>query len=399
MENSKKQIIILETATSDMIAKTSVALRKRGYETVFISIVGGLESELLKRAYNKIISFNLSFLKTSLSSIPKAINLTFRNFNSIIKTLLRIRRLKPYIVIVRTTPNWLYFLAKKYFSCPVVYFPGDIRSNTFKNMQEVISKGIPKFEIYSEKFAFEKSDGIIHKGSEDELDNLNKKILGDVKITCPNIYFLPYCSKDFFAESSLKEKLSYKKNEIHTVYVGHVPNEPYWIEGLKKIINQKIYLHLYSRTNNISKEDEEKRVYEFLKPFLKNKYLIVHEAVSQEKLAKEISKYDYGFYSYCSKNLPGYDNATGNKIASYLEAGIPVISPSYYSAASKIINNYNIGISFDVNDFDNLKKILIKNPAKKFVSSILKTRELFSMENQVSRLEDFFKRVRKYKYS
>jgi len=395
---NKKQIVIIESAPTDTMTKMAKALKKLGYQTIFITLVGNIELDFLKESYDKLISFNAKFFKINLLNLPKIFLHGFKNSLKIINALFQIRKLKPHVVIGRATPNWLCALFRMYFKHNTfIYFPYDIRSFSYRSIDEAKSCGTLKFEIEAEKYCFENSDGIIHKGGEDELNYLNTTLLGDLSPLPKSIYFFPYCLQEFMVPIKPSEKISKKDKEIHTVYVGHVPDDPDWIAGMKDIIDQKIYLHLYSRTNNLTKEEERNRVLGFLKPFLNNKFLVLHESVSQKELAKEISKYDYGLYSYCNAVKRSYDNATGNKIASYLEAGLPIVSPAFYSAASKIIEDNKIGIIFPHEKFKKLRNILKRNKSERFYKNIIKARNFLSMENQILRLENFFKEVSKFK--
>lgn len=391
----KKQIIIIESAPSDTLTKIAKILKKKGYETVIITLMSNIEAELLKESYDKIVSFNAKFFKINLNNSLKIFLHGFKNIFKILNAFYQIRKLKPEAIIGRATPNWLCALFRIYFKKSIfIYFPYDIRSFSFKNLQEAKNCKIPLFEIMAESYCFEHADGIIHKGGQDELKQLNKNVLGDINVQQKSLYFFPYCLKEFMVPINKKEKLSRRDKNIHTVYVGHVPNDIDWIEGIKSLIKQKIYLHLYSRTANLTKEEEEERISGFLKPFLKSKFLIIHEAVNQKELSKEIAKYDYGFYSYCSSIKRGYDNATGNKIASYLEAGLPIICPSFYTTAAKILEAQGVGVVFPYKKFGSLKNILKKNKPERFYKNILKTRNFLSMENQILRLEKFIEEIK-----
>lgn len=332
--------------------------------------------------------------------MPKIISYVIRKIPSIIKVIYRIngiKKIKPDFVIARATPNWLCWLAKKTFNnSPFIYFPYDVRSNCYKNLDEALRLGIPKMEISAEKYCFEKSDGIIHKSDEDELKILNNEVLGNIKINCPTLYFFPYCLKKFFSPINEKEKLSKKDKNIRLVYVGHVPFDEGWIDGIEQLSKQKIYLHLYSKTVNLSQLEEENRIKRSLNKVLNNKYLKIHKAVSQELLSKEISKYDYGMYSYSTKEEINAAMATGNKLASYMEAGLPIICPEWYKSTAKIIKGYKIGLIFKPHQFNFLKDTIKKSNYKKLQKNILKTREKLCMEKQFPRLLEFFKEVEQY---
>lgn len=388
----KKQIVIVESSPTDTLAKIAKALKKIGYEVIFISLVSDIERDFIKESYDKIISFNAKFFKINLSTIPQIFSHGLKNFSAIIKSFFEIKKLKPYLVLGRAPPNWLCAIFAKYFKkYPFVYFPYDIRSFSYPTIKDAVSGGVPKFEINSERYCFENTDGIIHKGDENELNILNKTLLGDINITCPTFYFFPYCLKEFAVPINKKDKISLKQKGIHLVYVGHVPDDAGWMDGLNKIINQGIYLHLYSRTNNITDKEEKKRVTAVLGNSLKNKFLILHDTISQKELAREISRYDYGIYSYCISGKKGYSNATGNKIPSYLEAGLPIIYPDYYLSAGKFLEENKVGIK--LSDFNKLKKILKTTNPSKIKKNIIKTRDFLSIENQVELLENFFKKV------
>ena len=64
-------------------------------------------------------------------------------------------------------------------------------------MEEALKKGLKKFEINSEKFCFEKADGIIHKGAPDELKFLEGRIFEKINFAPLQLTFHPYCSKEF----------------------------------------------------------------------------------------------------------------------------------------------------------------------------------------------------------
>src|SRR3989338_4855869 len=125
----------------------------------------------------------------------------------------------------------------------------------------------------------------------------------NIKLVQLQISFLPYCSGEFNVPIN-KNKLSKKDKETHMVFIGSIGSvNPsacnYLLEYFKEIIKQKIHIHIYTKPNTIPKE-----------------------------IIREISKYDYGLWplDYKLKNPKitlEPKLATGNKLSSYLEAGIP----------------------------------------------------------------------------
>ncbi len=408
----KKQIVIVEAGASDAVTKIANALKKKGYETFLISLaIGGVESSFLKESYSKVISIDFKFFKINLPNLPKIFFYSIKKIPKILSALYEIKKLKPYVVIARATPNWMCVLIKKYFKkYPFIYFPFDIRSFCYDDLREAVFKGIPKFEIASERYCFKNSDGIIHKGSEDELEYLKEKVLGEkIKVKCPDIFFFPYCLEEFMVNPNKKEKLSAKDKNIHIVYVGHVPTDETYLEGIQKIVDQKIDFHLYSKTVGLTKKEDKERIGDKIEKLLKNKFLHFHEPVKQKELAKEISKYDYGIYGYSTRDekknksvkgkkvLTGDKVATGNKLASYLEAGLPIISSENYEEANKFLKKYGVVITFRNSKIGQLKKILEKNPAEKFEKKVIEARKKLSMEKNIPKLERFFEKVMRYK--
>ena len=396
----KKQIIFVESGPADTISKISRALKKKGYETVLIMLTGNIESAFLKESFDKIISFDFKFFRINLSNLPAIFLYGLKKFPKILRAIIEIKKLNPYVVIGMATPNWLCALTKKYLrKSPFIYFPYDIRSFSYKDIEDSKKRGkIPRFELKAERYCFENSDGIMHKGDNMELTFLNKKVLGNIEIKCPTFYLFPPCSKDLITPVNEKEKLSNKDKEIHVVYVGSIDEEG--LEQTKIVLDQKLHFHIYGKNVQLSKEELYEDLNKVFKSMMKSKFFHLHDSVDQKVLPKEISKYDYGLYSFFDQHKPEVVHrvAIGNKVASYLEAGLPVIYFKAHKALSETLNKYKIGIPIrDSSDLKNLKKNLEKNEPEKFTKRILKAREDLCIENDIPKLERFFNKVRIYK--
>jgi hypothetical protein len=388
----QKQIVFIESSPTDMLAKIAQVLKNKGYYTVLISLIGDLETPFLKSAYSKRIMLDFKFFKANIKNMPKIGAYSIKKLPFLIKAIIQLKKLRPYLSIVRTTPNWLCFLVKKSVQSPVIYFPYDIRSFCYNDLGEAISSGVPKFEIKAEKWCFENCDGIIHKGEDQELSYLNKEILGNIKIKCPIIHFLPYCLSEFLIP--LKNK-RIPKREIHIVFVGHIGTEQSWINSINFVLKNKIHLHLYGKTANLSMNDSKKQ--EEYAALLNNKYFHIHQQVDQKDLSKEISKYDYGiwmgYYDIFRKSIT---ICTGNKLASYLEAGLPIIYFKNHEYIGKILDTYGAGIGITINS--PLRKILENQNFRRLISNVQKARKYLTFENNIGRLEKFFEEVRQYKF-
>jgi len=215
------------------------------------------------------------------------------------------------------------------------------------------------------------------------------------KINPLQISFLPYCSKEFIVPIN-KNKLSKKDGEIHLVYIGSggaiSPESFYELNYFKEIINQKMHFHVYIKSNVLQDKYIINLYKNSWKNLLNSKYFHLHNPLDPKKIIEEISRYDYGFGNPAPKTKEG-KVIMGNKIASYLEAGIPCISGIDDVFINKLMKKYNINLYIRENEIKNLKKKLRKLNYKELEKKVIKAREDFLMEKHFPRLERFVKKV------
>lgn len=362
--------------------KLAQKLKKIGYEINLVSFFK------IKDEYNDLFDKQIYLIKKqekNKSKITKVLRLP--------KFILSLRKIKKGSIIIGISePNWfvtLNFILLKNRSKSRIYFPYDItyfRKKDYKNTKW--------YEKISEKYNYHHCDGIIHKGPEEELNWLPEKF----KATeIPSIQFLPYCNDDLMInidEKNLEKKLSKKEGGIHLVYVGRaVHNSPYRfsdIEIFKKIVDQKLYLHLYAINHDIIAEDPE------YKELMKNKYFRLHEPIYGAELQKELSKYDWGsniFHTNFEKMKKEWAaTAYGNKISTYLEAGIPSIANEEMKFSADIIKQNKFGIT--IKNINELSKKLKNVDYKKIIKEIKKNRDKFTLTNNLDRLIEFIEKIR-----
>ena len=193
MIKNQKQIVIVESFPTEMLAKIAIVLKRKNYKTALIHLSGYSETKFYQGAYDKRINFNSRFIKVNTKNLPKVIFYIIKKSSTIFKNFILIRRLEPYVVIGRANPNWLCFLFKHVFKkYPFVYFPYDIRSFCYESLEEAMKDGVPRFEIDAERHCYENSDGIMHKGGHNELTYLYQKVFGrKVQVMAPILHFLP----------------------------------------------------------------------------------------------------------------------------------------------------------------------------------------------------------------
>ncbi len=392
MTIKKKQIIFLEPWPTVMVYKIAKLFKKKGYETISIRILEskGLSNKFFGQAFDKILSFNLIFHKINLKNLPLIILSLLKRFPFILKAGISILRLKPYIIVARAQPSWPCKLIKILFKKhPMIYFPYDLRAESASEeyLDKIETKG---FELKAEEFCFKNSEGIMHKGDPDELKPINPKP--------PQIHFPPYCSKDFIVPIN-KNKLSKKDKKIHIVHIdsaGFVDSEVYttFLKYIKAFIRNKIHIHLYTKPNTSSKEELHEGLKKVFREAFDSKYFHLHLPLDAQDLAKEMSKYDFGLFHTGSENISdaGLRCTIGNKLSSYLEAGIPFFYTKKFAYVDKIMKSYGLALYIEnVKDINKIKY----NPSayKKLEKKIIKARQDFLMEKNFPKLEKFIKKI------
>jgi hypothetical protein len=396
---SNKRIIVFEADPVDMLAKIAIGLKERGHEAHLVTLTSrpAMKTGFYKSAYKSITSFDAKYFRINFKNLPNIFTYSVINLKKILITLSRIRKIKPDIVIFKSPPNWMGVIAKKllFRGCPIVYFPYDIRSDAYGTLEEIKASGVKDFEIKSEKYCFEKLDGIMHKGAPREVYELNKKILGHVDVVCPVFHLLPYTMRELTAPIN-KDKIS-KDGEIHLVYAGCVPESKTLAPNVKEILAQKIHIHLYLKQANITREELLKTLWKEHELFKDNPYYHLHDELPQEKLVKELSKYDYGTWlGYYDSTANTIIKGMGNKFSTYIEAGIPLIQFRNHVYIGNLTEKYGTGIIIDFADLKRFKKLLESTNYDKLIKNILLAREKLELRNNMPLIEKFFLDVKRY---
>ena len=408
----KKQIVFLEGYQTVMVYKIAKEFKDNGYETVLIRIVepDRTHENFYKKAYDKIIDMNLSYVRVSNENIFKIFGSFLKNSKSILFALSKILRLKPYVFFGRaplSTPVKIFRILFR--KTPFVYFPYDIRSQSMPSFEKA-KKYFPVFEIKADRYCFENSEGILHKGAPEELDFLNGRMLGNnIKLPKNTITFHPHCSDEFIIPLN-KNKLSKKDNQIHFVYIGGTgkPSSEFYysqLNSIKNVLNQKIHIHMYFSSDvKFGKDDlaqknlAKKQFFEKYKKFPNIKYFHIHDSLSPKEIVKEISKYDFGMFTPVFARANGIEPrfCTGNKISTYLEAGIPFFYRENYKFIDRLMKKYNLDFRYPKN-FKDIPKTIKKVNLKELEKNILIAQKDFNIKNHFQELERFVKSVVKSK--
>jgi hypothetical protein len=405
----KKQVVFLESYSTVVFYKIAKEFQKKGYETVLIRILNPSlkDSKFYNDAFDKVIDFNMGFVKLNKKNIPLLIISLLKKIKPLISGLINARKLNPYVIFGRANPNlpvsFFRIFFKKY---PFIYFPYDIRVH-YAPTKEIAQteRNLSNLEIKSEKYNFEKSDAILHKGSPKELNYIHGRYLGEqVKIPNETITFHPYCSKDFITTFN-KNKLSTKDKKIHLVCIGSggkktIELYELYFETAKHIIQQKMHFHMYVSSNLDSYVNEKKEFFKKYKNHPNINYFHIHEPRNPKEIVKEISKYDFAISFPPAIDFPKYNLdpkfAVGNREATFFEAGIPHFYPFNVEYTDEIMKKYGLSHPISLKgelDIKNLKKRIQKLDYKELEEKIKKARKDFNLENHFSRLEEFIKKV------
>lgn len=390
----KKIVFYFASPPSIHTYKIARLLHKRGYKTTLVTMCEkeALDINFYKNAFNEIIYSNFQFFRPSKKTIPYLL----KRGLSFIKFLIKLKTLKPYAVIGVSGANWQIRTVHKLFfkKYPFIYFPYDIISLYSNSREEALKKGYKSYDLDAEKYNLENSDGILHKGSPEELEFFKTK---NYHLSKHQLNFSTYSSKEFSVPLN-KNKISKKDKEIHIVYAGFFFNDQESVkiitDNFNEILSQKLHLHVYAHVNHIPKNQAEAYFKDLLERFIKSKYFHIHSPLGPKEIIKEMSKYDYTLWiNTLNLKLPDNKYHSGNKFASYLESGVPMIYCKESIYIDKLMKQFGLkklGFNRDLKD---LKKRLIKLDYKELEKKTLKAREDFDMDKNFPRLEKFIKKV------
>jgi len=367
-ESLRKKLLMIDMYPTSLIYKL-VYFLKDYFDITLVSLSKGERyfEETYKKLGINVYSFNFggqkywkdkkifSGLKEGLKFAPRFIKIIIRKYD---------------YVLAKTGPEWIgYLLFKIFRKAKKIYFPYDIGlfCSCAKNRQ--------KLDKVFERYNFEHADFIIHRGPEDELDLIRKSEIK--KIKGKPVHFPPYCFDNWIMPIK-KEKD--KLNGLCLVYIGTSCTDPLleiqWPDIFKLIAKQGIDVHVYpTRT---SKENIPK------------KNIHIHKPLPNLELNKIMGRYHYGLVAtFFNKKVVDKrlsKTTVGNKIFSYLEAGIPIIVDNETEFPLKLVRKYKCGIVVSKNDLSNLKEILEKQNYSRLLKGVKKAREELRISKHIKRL-------------
>ena len=386
-----KTICFVKQDAGIRIYKQAKALKEKNKYKLLL-ICEKCDYDLLNNVFDDIIFY--SFLKNKYNIFfARIVNYGFNNIFKYEEKKLKkiINTIDVDIFHAYAEPNTIPKIVIENSSVPVIYDTYD-----FAGVRYGVDE-LSKDEKNAEKFNLENADGIVMKFPEYILDYY--KNLGYI-INCPVLTYIDYCNEEFFFNKYLDID-----NDIHLVYGGVVdptilPVEYYgnnqYIDIAKQLIEQEIYFHIYIKPQQ-SKIFKNK-YQDYIDLSNSSKYFKIHFGKPQGEFQREISQFHFGvfFHDFSkTKRTELFEQTSiGNRLSTYLEAGIPIIIGDNLKLNSEYIEKYDIGFKINLNDLSELKDKIKEANYEKLKENVIKTREgPLNMNNKVNRLIDFYKKI------
>ncbi len=350
-----------------------------------------------------------------LMEIPWLKNFTEKYFDTIYVydscyTLANIlKEVQPYLIhVLGSICHTEYFaiLARLLSKCIVVFEFYDIASlyASKENAGEIWGKANAELGFFSERFACERSDGLILGYSPEAAEILRNRY--DIRI--PILEFHPYTCDVFISGDN--GKYSDVDGRIHIVHGGFV--KPSRLPGrlygdaqyhgvIEKITRHGICFDVYL-TPHISSIRVKQQFGDYVLLSKRNQFFNFKKGLLPDEAPKEFNKYDFGSMipgSMASSQETLHDEHNRTRLPGrlfmYLEAGLPIIASEKSQYIAKLVKEHEIGIVVSRRDLDNLPEIINSYDREKLRANVKKAQKELSMDKQIGRLITFYEQVHK----
>ena len=295
------------------------------------------------------------------------------------------------IIFAHSMPDIIGVASKRYSDLPVVFDVRDMVSSFGKI--DIIKNYIPRTLL---KYGPVKSigeatfyRGVLRMEREALETSDGRTFVSDYNLTlAEKKYDLPPDNNlvfyNYAMEKDMREgpgKLSETDGELHIVYQGVISSTGYrapLLDLFKKITGMGINMHIYG----IGDEEVKKRYRDVSRS---DNLLHFNEAVSQEKLMWELTKYDYGIIPFNppESEREHFDTMMPNKLFDYLVAGLPVIAPDSV-ALKRFVTRERCGTIYH--------RIEDLNPEELEDTPKIE-RENYTIERHIGRMEALFRKL------
>ncbi|OHB74374.1 MAG: hypothetical protein A2W17_07920 [Planctomycetes bacterium RBG_16_41_13] len=387
----KKKIVYVTGSPTYNIVRQSICLRKEGYETILL------------------METNLSFI----NFLEKHFDIVYV-FNSIYTLSYIIKEAKPYLIHVQgATPSSNHFgiLAKLLSNSKVVFNFNDIPSTAIvkEDIESMWNKEDVKLDLFSERFACERCDGLIFGYSAE----VRERIKSRYPINIPMLEFHSYPCDEFMSEDS--GKYSDRDGKVHIVQGGmvapsHTPEkfkrDGMYYKLIEVLTRQGICFDMYVVARRIKRDYED-----YISLSEKNPLFRFNGGLLLDQATKEFGKYDFGailiyydekkaeiFYKRKVFIEENRGMRVSDRFFTYLEAGLPILISDNYLYGAMLVKEYGMGIVVSKNDLNNLSEIINSYDREKLRGNVKRARQELSMKRHIGRLIAFYEQVVEGKY-
>ena len=379
----KKKILYTGNIAYFNLMRQSMYLRKTGeYETFFLTLNPGV-TKFTGDYFDAIYLIDDLFLLCYILS-----------------------KVKPYLVHVQgwMTFSYLPVVVKLFSNSKVICEQNDLTSLFIsqEDFKHLWGEDEAQLEFTSERFIYEKMDGVIQTHSE-EAEKAMRKIYNS---KAPILKFHSYPCQEFFIQNDTKRKLG---DPIKLVFGGSIPpsNMPKQFFGdvhllnlIELVTHQGIQFDIFTlphqKVNQGSGAYGSLWDYQYLEKA--NNNFSVRTGLPPNKIGEQIYKYDFGtliylFPDYLKAKKKHFDTICPTKLFTYIEAGLPILVSEELRYVAKIVCENNIGIVLSQKDLYNLKDIILGCDYKKLRKNVIDYREKYCMERQINKVKEFYQMI------
>lgn len=377
----KKKILYISPIPTFNLARQSIYLRKTGEFETTILMESPWLTDFVEKCFDTVYVYDSIY---TLANILKKVN--------------------PYLIHVLGCSYYSeYFsiLAKLLSKCKVVFEFFDIPSLSIpkEDAIEMFGKANAELIYFSEKFACEKSDGLIIGYFPEAHEILKNRY----DISAPMLEFHSYVCEEFISDSN--GKYSDLDRKTHLVYGGNVApsysrekllGDVMFHSLVEKVIKQGIYFDIYCTPHSSSIKFKHE-FWDYILMAKKSGLFKFEKGVPLNEATKKFAKYDFGAMIYLfdrgtflsehnSMRVPG-------KVFTYIEAGLPILISEELQSVAKIVKEHEIGTVVSQKDLDNLPDVISRYDREKLNANVLKAQRELSMERHIGRLVAFYEEV------
>jgi len=367
-----KRYVLARATINPFMTKLATMLKSRGARVESLSIYEPTDDK--KKVFHKC-----HYLMKREEKLKQKSKIgMIKTYFSILKQLKTVTKpLKDcHMVIGVSEPNAFVYFVFLFSKCKKIFYPYDISKLRYKKFWH--NKW---YDWFFEKKNFKKADAIIHKVPEKTIESLS--------LNKPVLQFLPY------ADFENIQKDFNKLEGTHIVYVGSV------YDGKNKkgtfplkhifaeIVHKNIHMHVYP--TNYPEVSKDKDIINLQD----TEYFHLHKPVYGEQLRKELSQYHWGLYMlYFDQDIfkkDWADSVFGNKVADYVEAGLPILTNKGLPFVCEIIEKYHLGLC--INHYSNIEEEIKKCNYSNIQKNTSIGRHRFTMDKHNHKLIDFLEKI------